>query len=47
MDAYQNLISGDKRSKITQGNYSGGLLPCFRIKCNDQLDKLEFITPTN
>ena len=42
MDAYQNLISGDKRSKITQGNYSGGLLPCFRIKCNDQLDKLEF-----
>ena len=42
MDAYQNLISGDKRSKITQGNYSRGLLPCFRIKCNDQLDKLEF-----
>ena len=23
MDAYQNLISGDKRSKITQGNCSG------------------------
>ena len=27
MDAYQNLISGDKRSKITQGNCSGWLLP--------------------
>ena len=27
MDAYQNLISVDKRSKITQGNCSGWLLP--------------------
>ena len=23
--------------------YSGGLLPCFRIKCNDQLDKFKFV----
>ena len=30
MDAYQNLISGDKRSKITHGNCSGWLLPCHK-----------------
>ena len=30
MDAYQNLISGDKRSLVTQGNCSEWLLPCYK-----------------
>ena len=30
MDAYQNLISGDKRSMVTQGNCSEWLLPCYK-----------------
>ena len=30
MDTYQNLINGDKRPKITQGNCSEWLLPCYK-----------------
>ena len=42
-NAYQNLISGGKWSRMVQGHGSGWLLPCLKIKGNDLLDKLEFV----
>jgi hypothetical protein len=41
-NAYQNLISTGKWSRMVQGHGSGWLLPSLEIKGNDLLDKLEF-----
>lgn len=51
MDAYQNLISGDKWSTVTQGNCSWWLLPYYKYytqkQHQNQVSMLSFQPPKN